>query len=61
MWAEVDAGVPDVFGGSIRSLADVPGSSGKSLKVATVVPDVSDGSGRSLEVAAVIPDVPGGS
>jgi len=44
-----------------EGVPDVPGSSGKSREVATVVTDVPGGSGRSLEVVAVIRDVPGGS
>ena len=46
----VVAVVPDVFGGSGRSLevaavvSVVPGSSGKSLEVVAVVPNVSSGS-----------------
>ena len=33
-------------------VSDVPGGSGRSLKVTTVVFDVPDGSGRSLDVIA---------
>jgi len=48
--AEVAAVVPDVPGGSRRS-----------LEVAAVVPDVPKGSERSQEVVAVVTDVNGGS
>ena len=42
--------IPDVSGGSKRSLA-----------VVAVVPDVSGGSRRSLAVVAFVSDVPGGA
>ena len=57
--------VPDVSGGSRRSLAvaavvsGVPG--GRSLEVVAVVPGVFGGSIRSLKVVAVVPGVSGGS
>ena len=64
---EVVAGVPDVPGGSRRSLKvptvvpDVDCGRGRSLQVPAVVPDVPGGRERSLVVAAVVPVVPGGS